>query len=474
MKKKYLKRAGLILTVCLWMSTTVISQVSIGTTNPAAASSMLDIQSTNKGIIIPRMTKTQRDNIATPAEGLQVYNLTNNTSDIFSGGVWKSFAFFEASNLVKVYSLSDLPTPVSNGITLVATKMYVFSGIVDISPNYITMNGAGLSGTDPQKDGVMSSVSGAVVRTVNTSIFMQNFTVVPFGASTKAYDFSDNTGTKFCNIFSGCSVVEIIPSLGIGQISGFEAITCTKNYWKVSDGLKITGNVGKFTALLCFITGISSGSGLDFLAGLVIDDIDLSNNYFNYTGQTGVKVTVGATVDRGRMTNNMFRGVTTPLSGIDSYTAGWSMKQNTNIPDSRAFSFIYFNNNLTSTSLPTQGTFYKIAGTTTAVGQKRFTTSNNRMIYNGVDPIVGKVSVVMSSKAPVNNSNFSIGIAKNGTIITAPVASMAASVKNQSFQITFITEVDLATGDYIEVFITTNNSNSSSILVDELQFRVTD
>jgi hypothetical protein len=28
--------------------------------------------------------------------------------------------------------------------------MYIFSGFVDISPNYI-MNGAGLRGTDPQK-----------------------------------------------------------------------------------------------------------------------------------------------------------------------------------------------------------------------------------------------------------------------------------------------------------------------------------
>jgi hypothetical protein len=45
------------------------------------------------------------------------------------------------------------------------------------------------------------------------------------------------------------------------------------------------------------------------------------------------------------MTTNMFRGVATPLDGINLYSAGWSMRQNTNIPDSRAFSFIYFNNN---------------------------------------------------------------------------------------------------------------------------------
>lgn len=184
-----------------------------------------------KGILMPRMTTTERDNIAAPAEGLQIYNTTNNSSDIYSSGTWKSFLFStnSNSNLVYVYSLADLPTPASTVIILDASKMYIFSGFVDISPNYIIMNGAGLRGTDPQKDGVMSSVSGAVLRSTNTSVYMENFAVIPLTGTTKAYDFSDSTGTKFCNLFSGCSVIEVgTPSLGVGQISGFEAITYVK------------------------------------------------------------------------------------------------------------------------------------------------------------------------------------------------------------------------------------------------------
>ena len=147
-----------LLQLILLTSVSFFAQVGIGTTSPAA-SSILDIQSTTMGVLIPRMTITQRDNILTPAQGLQIYNTTNNTSDIYSNGVWKTFAFSVSSNLVYVYSLADLPTPVSSGITLDATKIYIFSGIVDISPNYIILNGAGLIGTDPQKDGVMSSVA---------------------------------------------------------------------------------------------------------------------------------------------------------------------------------------------------------------------------------------------------------------------------------------------------------------------------
>jgi hypothetical protein len=37
---------------------------------------------------------------------------------------------------------------------------------------------------------------------------------------------------------------------------------------------------------LCFIDGITSGSGIEFLSGLNVDDVDLANNYFIYSGQT--------------------------------------------------------------------------------------------------------------------------------------------------------------------------------------------
>ncbi len=437
---------------------------------------MVDIASTNSGLLIPRMTTVQRDSIATPPNGLQVYNLTTNTLDIYRSNRWEAVNFTSpASNLVYVYSLSDLPTPVGSAITLNANKMYIFSGFVDISPNYLNLNGANLRGTDPSKDGVMSSVSGGVLRSTNVSVFMENIAVIPLSASTKAYDLADATGTKFCNLFSGCSVVEVgIPSLGVGIVSGFKAITLSKNYWNCKDGIKVTGNVGKFTSAYNFITSITAGAGIEFLSGLVIDDIDLSNNYFIYTGQTGVKVNTGATINRGRMTTNMFRGVTTYLSGFDSYTPEWEMRQNSFVPNSRAVASIFMNNNNTATSMPAVSTFYKIAGTTTAVKEQRFTTLNNKVTYIGKENITSRILIIVGAKSPVASGDFSITIAKNGVVIPTPNGSIAPSTNNQSFQITFATEVDITTGDYLEVFIRTNNSNTNTITIENLQFRVTD
>ena len=64
----------------------------IGTATPGA-SSLLEMQSTTKGMLIPRMTKTQRDAIAAPATGLMIYQ-TNNTPGFYyyDGSTWKQMA----------------------------------------------------------------------------------------------------------------------------------------------------------------------------------------------------------------------------------------------------------------------------------------------------------------------------------------------------------------------------------------------
>lgn len=280
------------------------AQVGIGTTNPDPTS-LLEIKSDTARILIPRMTSAQRDAIATPAEGLQIFNTTNKSLDLFADGSWNSYSFPVNSNLVYVYSLDDLPTPdADSAITLEADKMYVFSGSVDIGSNYINMNGAGMRGTDPQKDEVVSNVSGAILRSTDKGVYIKELSVAPNSASTQAYDFSDTTGFNFCNIFSGSSVREKVTSLGVGQISGFSAVTIIQNFWNVTDGLKVTGNMGKFTSAYNFIVGISSGSGIEFESGAVIEDIDLSNNYFIYSGQTGLNIVSGSSIERGRATTN--------------------------------------------------------------------------------------------------------------------------------------------------------------------------
>ncbi|MFV5698461.1 ice-binding family protein [Flavobacterium sp. ZT3R17] len=65
------------------------AQVGIGTTNPEI-SSMLDIQSTDKGFLLPRLTTAERDAISSPATGLLIYNTTTSIFNFYNLG-WKDF-----------------------------------------------------------------------------------------------------------------------------------------------------------------------------------------------------------------------------------------------------------------------------------------------------------------------------------------------------------------------------------------------
>jgi hypothetical protein len=61
--------------------------VGIGTTSPNA-SALLDVTSTTKGFLPPRMTGAQAEAIGTPAAGLLVYANNGNGTTITSTGWW--------------------------------------------------------------------------------------------------------------------------------------------------------------------------------------------------------------------------------------------------------------------------------------------------------------------------------------------------------------------------------------------------
>jgi len=78
-------------TIILLSVTISYAQVGIGTTTPNS-SSMLDIESTNSGLLIPRMTLAQKTAIVTPANGLLIYQ-TDGTAGFwyFDGTIWTTF-----------------------------------------------------------------------------------------------------------------------------------------------------------------------------------------------------------------------------------------------------------------------------------------------------------------------------------------------------------------------------------------------
>lgn len=65
-----------------------VPPLSIGTATQANASSILELTSTLRGFLCPRMTTVQRDAIAAPATGLVIYNTTTNVLNFYNGAAW--------------------------------------------------------------------------------------------------------------------------------------------------------------------------------------------------------------------------------------------------------------------------------------------------------------------------------------------------------------------------------------------------
>jgi hypothetical protein len=70
-----------------FISSLVYSQFSIGTVTPEV-SSILDINSSIKGILIPRLSTLERNTINSPATGLVLYNTTEKCLEFFNGLSW--------------------------------------------------------------------------------------------------------------------------------------------------------------------------------------------------------------------------------------------------------------------------------------------------------------------------------------------------------------------------------------------------
>lgn len=99
-------------------NSSVYAQTGIGTDNPHA-SSILDIQSTTKGLIIPRMTTAERDAIPSPAEGLEVFVTDQFAKFYFDGFTWQRTNKNQFSSKTQIYTFADVSTgsgPTSQGL----------------------------------------------------------------------------------------------------------------------------------------------------------------------------------------------------------------------------------------------------------------------------------------------------------------------------------------------------------------------
>lgn len=130
--------AALILLFC---SSNAIHAQSMGISNAAITpdpSSILEMRTTEKGILIPRMTTAERDNISSPATGLMLYNTITNQYNFYNGSAWVfwgSAAYLSATSgeTLSTISTSDVViTDMTKTALEAGTYSVLFNGQVNI------------------------------------------------------------------------------------------------------------------------------------------------------------------------------------------------------------------------------------------------------------------------------------------------------------------------------------------------------
>ena len=437
------------------------AQVGIGTTTPDA-SSILDIESTTQGILTPRMTTAQRIAIASPAEGLMVFDIDEGSFFYFDGTVWVELeGSVTRDNYKLVKSAADLADELAAGggaeYLLTTNFMYEINGTITLAAP-INLNGAYVIGEDTNED-ILVRAGGAIFEG-DTGGSIRGLTLVASGPGAAVFNLTGSTGTERF-VFRDSVVAN---STSVGTISSFGLV---------------------FVSIVQYVNNV---------AGITYSDIDqlllnsegwASDNtgiYQSFTGdfdiiakQGGFSKVVGATaaiditgvstLTSGNISNVNFYGGGNYINGTSPYIgynfpSDWDINS-PGIPvetDGVATGDINFSAAVGSgTSVTFSGTGTssrrKMPGTTVSNSLFRFAkVADNRIVYEGKKTRYFGITASLSYQGDFSNNIFIFYLAKNGNVIEQTKVYRENAASNDVGSVAVVGTVELAEGDFVEVW----------------------
>jgi len=259
----------LILFLCL-ISAQLFAQTGIGTTTPNA-SAKLDVYSTNKGFLPPRVTLTSATDaatIASPAEGLLVYNLG-------SVGLQAGYYYWNGANWATIATA----TSAGNGVTA-SDMVKIYDGVGNAAT--INVNGATFSVTTSGKyqiDFSASATCGNCNLTVNFQV-RDGANSNAIIASDRQTSYSNNVHAEYngkveVNLQAGRSYNVLVTTIGGGIYDNDYVRVYLK---QVSGNLPVTGQMVDYlqaslstnqtlSAVGNILFNTSSGTGITLSSG---------------------------------------------------------------------------------------------------------------------------------------------------------------------------------------------------------------
>lgn len=205
-----IKRFITLTALAVVFTNSIFSQVGIGTITPVS-SAELDVTSTTKGFLVPRMTRAQRITIASPVAGLQVWCTDCGNSgemQVYNGTTWTNMCSGTASGSVPS-SPTALVTKIGSTQVSVAFTAPLSDGGSTITSYTVTSSPGGLTATGTTSPLVVAGLTNGIA---------YSFTVVAtntFGNS--AASIASSAVTPNCGAYttSGTYLVFACYNLGV-------------------------------------------------------------------------------------------------------------------------------------------------------------------------------------------------------------------------------------------------------------------
>ncbi|MES2853243.1 MAG: hypothetical protein V4698_10040, partial [Bacteroidota bacterium] len=225
MRKNYFSKKVLQACVLFFMiiTTNVFAQVGIGTITPHA-SSVLDVSSTTQGMLTPRMTTVQRAAIASPADGLMVYdtdlksfyhyNSTLTSWNVINSGTTGRLKFkrIKSTDVLATVLAAEKAAGGNTKYLLDVNTYYEINGTISFDLP-IDLNNAYISGQDANEDKLVRTSGNLFDGATGGSI--RNVTIQVTGGG-KVFNLS---GAATQSIIIRDTV--IAGSSSVGSITGF-------------------------------------------------------------------------------------------------------------------------------------------------------------------------------------------------------------------------------------------------------------
>ena len=464
-KMKNIRSLSIILITLLFINVKVSAQVGIGTVNPDE-SSMLDIQSTHKGFLAPRMTTIEKNAISSPATGLMVYDNDLGKFNYFDGSSWVTVESSENSrdNYVLVKSLVDLPAPNSGVITLESGTLYEVNGSIDLGSNSINLNGCVLVGLDPNSDILNYSGSTGLFSGSNGGL-VEFLSIQGNSGSSKLFNVDDASLTKNF-IVRDCYVLNFGD---IGTVSGHHFVFMNSlSFYNNFNGISFSGNEQLYLYNQIW-NHSNNGTAFSFSGNFEVISM-IGGKLDIDVGETGVDVSANPTLtSRGVIGNVTFTDSGTLTTGV--FSKQWEIESAGLVTekDDKATGSIYINSPNT-TVISAKNVPTKVSGTTTAANLFRVDTDSqsNRLRYIGTKTRFFETTITFSLFGG-NQDVYAFYIYKNGVRVPSIYVENKIASNGDIGAATIMGTVELAPNDYVELWVE-NLSASANCTINAMNF----